>query len=262
MGGLVTFLEAGATYKRGSADWVKLKEEDKLEFGDVVNIGKDNRAEIILLPLCFLYLSSDTEFIYSERPDGGIEIQVLKGAASIHSWLDGKNQSMVTLSAPQVKYQILEKGLYRLNVDTDGRAEMLVYRGKVLTDGAELKKGRRAIVQSDGVKANYRIEQRTRDGFDVWSKKKAPMHLIFSREQSGKKRSYSPLAGLWFFEEISGEYTFFTVDILWVAVRRRQVNSNALHKLEETQGWLLIQIMSPRLQEEIGSTITGFPENP
>ena len=200
--------EAGATYKRGSADWVTLKEEDNLKFGDVVNIGKDNRAEIILFPLCFLYLSSDTEFIYSERPDGGIEIQVLKGSASLHSWLDGKNQSMVTLSAPQVKYQILEKGLYRLKVDTDGSSEMLVYRGKVLTDGAELKKGRRATVQSDGLKANYRIEQSARDGFDVWSEKKAPMHLIFSREQSGKKRSYSPLAGLWFFEEISGEYTF------------------------------------------------------
>ena len=36
---------------------------------------------------------------------------------------------------------------------------MLVYRGKVLTDGAELKKGRRAIVQSDGVKANYRMNK-------------------------------------------------------------------------------------------------------
>jgi hypothetical protein len=199
LGGLVTFVEPGATYKRGSAEWMSLKEDDHLEFGDRIHIGKDSRAEIRIFPDCYLHISGDTEFIYLRRRDG-VDIELLRGSAIVHNWLDVKDQNLVTLSAPHGLYNMLTQGLYRLNVDSKGDSEMLVYSGYVQTDEGELIEQHHSVEKRNGAKANKPIDKRARDAFDIWSEKRISVQ--------GRRL---PFTGVWFLEENSGEYTFIPV---------------------------------------------------
>jgi hypothetical protein len=197
IGGFVSFLEAGVTYKHGEAAWSELTEGVGLEDGDRVKTGPDSRAEILVYPNCYLRLAGDTEIVYTLRSDGYAAIELVQGSAIISSRLDGKEHTPVSFVAPQGEFEILRKGVYRLN-RASGHTELLVYEGRARIGGREIKDGRKAVF-AEGGPAITPMQKKAVDSFDVWSGQRSPSPS-FSRRVS--------LRGMWYFHQEFGAYTF------------------------------------------------------
>jgi FecR-like protein len=198
IGGFVSFLEAGVTYKHGEAAWTELTEGVGLETGDRVKTGPDSRAEILVYPNCYLRLAGDTEIVYTLRSDGYAAIELVRGSAIISSRLDGKEHTPVSFVAPQAECEILRKGVYRLNRSASGHTELLVYEGRARIAGREIKDGRKAVF-AEGGPAITTMQKKAVDSFDVWSGQRSPAPS-FSRRVS--------LRGMWYFHQTFGAYTF------------------------------------------------------
>ena len=198
IGGLVSFVEAGVTYKRGENAWTELSQDENLEYGDRVRTGPDSRAEIRVYPNCYLRLSGNTEIVYDRRSDGFAAIKLVRGSAIIWTRLKGKDQTPVSFVAPQGEFEILKEGVYRLNSRANGETEMLVYEGRARIAGREIKDGQKAVFAEGGL-AILEMQQKALDSFDVWSREKSPSMSLSTRV---------PLGGLWFYDQTSGAYTF------------------------------------------------------
>jgi len=209
--GLVAIAEDASVFREEESEWVPLEQESSLEFGDRVRTGGEGRAEVLPYANCKLHLSGDAELEYLERPDGGTAVRLLKGSAIVTSKLEGHDRALLTLVAHQTRFEILREGTYRLNVLPDGRAELLVYEGKVRVAGAEIKEGKRAVFQEAGSTVSP-IGKRSPDGFEVWSRQRAAALSIsdawtaYFLRVFRRERAY--YGGMWFFDEAAGAYTF------------------------------------------------------
>ena len=56
--------------------------------------------------------------------------------------------------------------------DASGRAEALVYKGRVVADGAETKEGQKVVVEG-GLPAVASFNKKTQDDLDLWSRERA-----------------------------------------------------------------------------------------
>ncbi len=211
LGGLVGFADEGTAYKRGDAAWQTLKEGEALTYGDVVRTGEAGRAEILLYPDCFLHLSAGSEATYLEGAGGGVLVKLLKGSAVVGSKLGKGSEGLVTLSADGARYEIVKRGVYRLNVAHGGGSELLVYEGAARFEGGEIKEGRKGSARGPE-RSVTPIDKGSRDGFDVWSERRGTLTIAENKFARGllltfKLRRHHNV-GLWYLEETSGEYTF------------------------------------------------------
>jgi len=210
LGGLVSFAEEGAAYRRGEAAWKPLKEGEALSYGDHIRTGETGRAEILLYADCYLHLSAGSEAVYLEREDGGVAVRLLKGSAVLGSKLADGSERLVTLVTSGAQYNILKRGVYRLNASDDA-SELLVYAGAARFEGGEIKSGRKGFERGSH-RAVSPIDKGARDGFDVWSERRGALIVADKQDARwmllGFKLRRPQNVGLWYFEETSGEYTF------------------------------------------------------
>ena len=105
----------------------------------------------------------------------------------------------------------MKEGIYRLNVTPGGRSELLVYEGLAESAGGEIKEGREAVSQGAGAAVSP-IDKKARDGFDVWSRKRAEVLLASSRSVRASlidhKLNRAHYGGMLFLDQESGQYTF------------------------------------------------------
>jgi len=212
LGGLVGFADEGTAYKRGEAAWQALREGEALAFGDTVRTGEAGRAEILLYPECYLHLSAGSEAVYLEGAGGGVLVKLLKGSAVVGSKLGKGSEGLVTLAADGARYELVRRGVYRLNVSRGGGSELLVYEGAARFEGGEIKEGRKGSARGTQPAAVSPIDKGARDGFDVWSERRGTLTIAenkFARALllTFKLRRHHNV-GLWYLEETSGEYTF------------------------------------------------------
>ena len=118
----------------------------ELNYGDRVKTGPDSRVEIRVYPSCYLTLAENTEIIYGSDDEGAAAIRVLKGSAILASQIQRKEGVAVSLLAGDSVIEISEPGFYRLNVQPKRESDVLVYDGKLIVDGTEIKRGQRAIL--------------------------------------------------------------------------------------------------------------------
>jgi hypothetical protein len=141
MGGIATFVEEGVAVKSSDDGWKELVQGTGLSYGDRVRTGGDARVEVLPYPTCFLHLARDTEIIYSEKENGGLAIEVVKGSAMVQSELSREDQGLISLVGPHGEYEIIRNGVYRLNVLPDGASEIIVWRR--MPAGAKSKRVRK-----------------------------------------------------------------------------------------------------------------------
>lgn len=210
--GLVSFAEEGAAFTSGEAGWERLSTGVGLKDGDRVRTGEDSRVEILLFPTCYLHLSSNTEIVYIKRQDGGAEVILRRGSAVVTSPLDAKGPTVpVTFVAPQAKYEIMKRGVYRLNVLPGGESEMIVYEGEIKLNAGKIKEGEKVVL--GGAKPELLpVDKEALDSFDIWSRNRAaPLTSPekFVRDVIATlRRERAYYSGLWFFDQAAGTYTF------------------------------------------------------
>jgi hypothetical protein len=201
-GGSVNFVEAGAFVRSHDTTWEPLKAGGNLTSGDKVRTAIESRVEIRPVPDFYLFLGGNTEIVYSEQKDGSVSIAVVSGSIVVICEPDPKirEHNTLTLIAEGVPYRIAQKGIFRVNVLPDGKANMLVYDGVATVAGRELRATRSS--GSSYLDGNeHPFDKVAQDSLDVWSRRRSR----FS-ESRGIKRLFL-LGGLWYLNETTNQYT-------------------------------------------------------
>jgi hypothetical protein len=215
VGGLVSSVDEGVSYRRGDGPWEKLLDGDSLESGDRVRTVENSRAAILLYPDCDLHLSGAAEIVYRNDADKGVLIDMLKGSAIIVYRSGGKDGALVALTAPGIRYELTRPGVYRLNVLPEGGSELLVYLGRVVTGGGEIREGKKGLRTKAGFSILPFNRKVAADSFEVWSYRTT----ISSAASGGNwwltlyKKNRVKFGGMWVFDKASGQHTY--VPGLW-----------------------------------------------
>jgi hypothetical protein len=142
--GGVNLVQGDVTYKGNKTEWDMLIAGDELNDGDIVKTGSTGRLELLLNPGSYLRASSDSELVLTNASLDELNVALKRGsfileAAAIDSWTG----TLITLTTPTVTYRVAQGGLYRFNVDSTGRSEALVYKGKLIAGDRMVKNGRK-----------------------------------------------------------------------------------------------------------------------
>lgn len=213
--------------RRGAADWEPITSKDDLSAGDTVKTGSYGRAEVLLNPGSYLRIAENSEFEMTDPSLDSLSIKIVKGSCLIE--VTGADETEMSIEAitPQSKIMIDRRGLYRVNVTSTNRTELLVLKGTAIISGesaiaTNVKDGRMASV-SGGQITTATFDKRNQDAFDLWSQDRgetlvaansrlSQRHIArnYSRYRGHWGRSgYGSFGGLWVFDPFIGYHTFF-----------------------------------------------------
>ncbi|HEX8746279.1 MAG TPA: FecR family protein [Pyrinomonadaceae bacterium] len=173
--GGVNLVSGNATVvRKGKSRQQALTDQDNLESGDVVTTGAGARVEVLLNPGSYLRVAENSEFELIDTSLEGLRIRLLKGSAIIEAVGGDQTDVRLTVETPQTSAVIVRHGIYRFNVLPAGLTEILVLKGRVLVGAsAELVKGDRKVVVRGGQLEIAKLDKKSRDSFDLWSRERA-----------------------------------------------------------------------------------------
>ncbi|HKS28251.1 MAG TPA: FecR family protein [Pyrinomonadaceae bacterium] len=173
--GGVNLVEGNATViRKGQSGQQELTADDNLESGDVVTTGTDGRVEVLLNPGSYLRVGENSEFELSDTSLENLRIKLLKGSAIIEAVGGNGTEVRLSVETPQTSAVIVRHGIYRFNVLPTEQTEILVLKGRVqLASLAELVKGDRKVIVRGGRAEVAKLDKKSRDSFDLWSRERA-----------------------------------------------------------------------------------------
>lgn len=206
--GILNIVEGDVSYKREQADWVRLTAGDELREGDAVKTGATGRAEILLTPGCYLRLAENSAFVLSNPHVYQFRVDLTGGSAIIEaSAIDGP----MTVATPKNEFSIIKEGLYRFNIAADGRAEVIVHKGRIAIGNTVVKENKKATVEN-GQPVIASFDKNRADGFDLWSQERArgliAMNKRLSKSVIANNASSGFVSNAWIFSRRCGCYTF------------------------------------------------------
>lgn len=169
--GVVDVVEGEATVMRAKpfATPDMLISGDELLTGDTVRTGPSGRAEVLLNPGSYLRLGEGSEFVFLFDSESGNRIKLLRGSAVIEA---SAMDDLIFVETPRAKFELARVGLYRFKVAQDGKAEVAVRKGRVLTSNTTIKEGKRAVVEGSTATI-AKLNKQDLDSLDDWSKNRA-----------------------------------------------------------------------------------------
>lgn len=204
--GGVTFVEK-ALIRKKSEEWQELKAGSRLMDGDRVLTAPDCRAELAPYPYFYLFLSGNTEIVYSESPEGKVSLKLVQGSIIVlvnEPRAKVKERNVLKLITNNTEYEIEHSGYYRLNFSTTVHAEMLIYQGRVRLDGKEIGASKEVVTTGDSV-AQSSLDKNSKDSFNIWTEHRMVRALTVRRRNIW-------YAGAWFLHPETNEYTFVPGD--------------------------------------------------
>lgn len=146
---------------------------DKLQIGDRVSTGADGKAEILLNPGSYLRLGQNAAFEFRSTSLDDLQIKLDSGSAIFEVF--ATEDFKVTVNLPATKFSLVESGIYRIDVATDGNGKVAVWKGR-----AQIGNGEYAVVRSgrEGSLAGSQVaiakfNRDERDSLTLWSKSRA-----------------------------------------------------------------------------------------
>ena len=181
---------------------------DELQSGDTVKTGKTGRAEILLNPGCYLRLGEQSEFVFLFDNFTSDKLKLLRGSAVLEA---SAIDSSILVKTPKTSFEIAREGLYRFNVDADGRAEVAVRKGRVFVGVTTIKEGKRAVVEG-GTAAIAKLNKQDMDALDEWSKDRAKSLIALNSGLSNtsmmRTLGMSFMRNAWIYDPFCRCYTF------------------------------------------------------
>jgi hypothetical protein len=155
-----------------------------LQESDFIKTGENSYAELLLQPGNYLRIGGESDFqIFTDAYDrmrlklnqGAINLEILakEGEDSTHfaESLD-QGYELIRIITPNAEVFITRPGIFRINVWSNERTELLVRDGEAVINGRRIKEKKSATA--------YRAEvtiadsnHKTGDGFDAWSRERA-----------------------------------------------------------------------------------------
>lgn len=171
--GGVNFVEGEATVIRKSGRGGYLLKGDQLDIGDKVSTGATGKVELLLNPGSYVRLGSNSVFEFTTTSLDDLRLNLNKGNAIFEVFAD--EEFRVSVNTPKAKIFLIESGVYRIDVLSDGAGKISVTRGRAQVgdiDSTIVKKGRQATV--NGSQADVaKFDPGVKDEFDLWSKERA-----------------------------------------------------------------------------------------
>lgn len=153
----------------------------QLERDDILKTTPDAYYELLLQPGNLMRVGPDTELqLLNDQLDrmklklnqGSINIEILaRVSGATFSYPEGAHD-LVRVITPDAEVFINGPGIFRVNVSTDGRTELIVRNGEGMINGQRVKKNRRAVTSSKTVSVTE-VDPKSEDSFDVWSRERA-----------------------------------------------------------------------------------------
>lgn len=205
----------------GESGWRPLTTKDDLKSGDVLRTGSDGRAEILLNPGSYLRLGVNSDFELADASLDDLKLKLFKGSAVVEATGYDGMPVTIAVETPQTRVRIVRTGIYRFNVLPTGVTEVAVQKGRALVGKRPvvLKGGEVARVGADGVGEVAKLDKKSLDELDLWSKERAKeLAKLNSKLQSSRTRTLLSAAnfgrfglggsGVWVFDVRYNCYTF------------------------------------------------------
>jgi hypothetical protein len=173
----VALVEGEASYLRSDAeDWEAVAVNAPLVTGDRFYSGADSRAEIQLAPGVDARLGHRTELDMVELAPDRTQVRVALGRATLRVRRD-PDARPVEIDTPAVALVARERGVYRIEVDDEGRTTVMVREGELEAhegdDSYRLAAGSGATIAAVAGSAPDRFSLGPPDGWDDWESERA-----------------------------------------------------------------------------------------
>lgn len=176
------FIEGDVEHGRGS-DAAPLTLNHTFENGDTIRVAASGRAEILLVPGCYLRLDHNTHIALLDLSPDNLKLKVFSGSVILeiaiidtlqgNDWEEQRKQlsyEPVSLLTPTAQYLAASGGSYRLKVDDKGSSELSLLKGIAFVNGSRIESGMTASAAEGRVTVNSAAQPR--DDFDSWSRQR------------------------------------------------------------------------------------------
>jgi hypothetical protein len=229
---VITAKAGGVNYVQGAVNVTRqagksglLIKGDAVDVGDQVSTGANGRAEILLNPGSYLRVAENSAFEFKTTQLEDLQIIVTRGSIMLEVFAD--NDFRVAVSTPKQQYDLVDSGVYRVDVDASGNARIEVWKGKAEVGDAILKSGKTAS-SLDGQVAVAKFDRDDKDGFEIWSRDRAKelakatdslrdktLRTSLMRSFLGGRWDMYNSFGLWVYDASFGRYCFLPFGYGW-----------------------------------------------
>jgi hypothetical protein len=155
-----------------------------LKESDWVTSESGSRAELLLQPGNYLRVNEETQFQLLGRQYDQLRFELHKGTVSFEllgheydrsgSFFDrlGNGYDLIRITTPRSEVLLMQPGIFRLNVATDGRTEIRVRKGEAIING-QLVKAKQTAVEERGAITIGEKGVRIDDAFDSWCRERS-----------------------------------------------------------------------------------------
>lgn len=226
--GGVNFVEGTVTVAGENGRSGRLFKGDQLDTGDRVATGSDGKAEILLNPGSYTRLGGNSSFEFATTSLDDLELKLGSGSAIFEVF--ASKDFKVTINTPRAKMFLIQSGIYRVDVLTDGSGRVSVIKGRVqLGDNAltVVKSGGQATLNGRASQL-AKFDSDDKDQLDTWSKLRAKELARISRKVEETSMRMSLLNsfreqrwhmfgsfGLWAYDPFWGSYSFLPFGYGW-----------------------------------------------
>lgn len=221
--GGVNHVEGGVSVIRTAGKSGLLLKGDTIRVGDQVTTDSDGRAEILLNPGSYARVAGNSEFEFKTTELEDLQLKLTRGSAIFEVF--ATNDFRVNVSTPKGSYDLIDSGVYRVDVMADGNSRLEVWKGKALA-GDEKIKGGRSLVSGEEVAVKF--DRDDKDEFELWSRSRAKdlaksnsdlknremRTALMSSFLGGRWNAYDSF-GLWVYNARFGRYCFLPFGWGW-----------------------------------------------
>lgn len=219
--GRVNYVTGAVTRQRADADLREtLQARDNLAAGELVRTGAFGRIEVLLTPGAFWRVNTTSEFALLNTELDSLRVRLNKGSAALEALGPDDYKIQMVVETPQTTITIAKRGIYRFNV-TPTETTVAVQKGRALVgaEGLIVKGDNQATVSSNAAPVLAKYTKKMRDDFDEWGKERSAVlalanqrindrGLLAALGNSAYNASSSRGYGLWFYDRLTGLYTF------------------------------------------------------
>jgi len=223
--GGVNFVQGSVSIDRLTGKDGLLMKGDSIQVGDRVSTGANGRAEILLNPGSYLRVAENSSFEFKTTALEDLQVTVLRGSVMLEVF--AANDFRVAVNTPKDSYDLIETGVYRIDVSADGTGRIEVWKGKAEVGDTTLKSGRTAS-SLDGQTAIAKFDRDERDDFEQWSRdrskdlakatnslKDRTLRTSLMRSFLGGRWNMYDSFGLWVYSAQYGRYCFLPFGYGW-----------------------------------------------
>jgi hypothetical protein len=221
--GAANFVQGSVNVTRAGGKSGLLIKGDSVDVGDRVWTGADGRAEILLNPGSYLRVAENSAFEFKTTELEDLQVLAVKGSIMLEVF--AANDFQVSVSTPKQSFDLIETGVYRIDVAADGTGRIEVWKGKAEVGDAVLKGGK-AVNGLDGQIAKF--DRDDRDAFETWSRDRAKelakatnnlrdrtLRTSLMRSFLGGGWNVHNSFGLWVYDARFGRYCFLPFGYGW-----------------------------------------------